>query len=241
MPKIRLDIELVNRELTDSRNRAQTLIRAGQVMINQQKAVNPSQLVTTDTVIKIIEPLKYVSRGGLKLEHALRQFDIDPQGFICLDIGASTGGFTDCLLQHGAKKIYAIDVGHGQLAEKLRHNPRVVNMEKTHFIKINQLPTFPDLITIDVSFISLTKILDHLLSILPNKKHVKIIALLKPQFETEAKYLQKGVVKNTKIHQLVNQNFQNFCRDKRIKIIDHAASPIKGPKGNIEFLYNLSI
>lgn len=242
MPKTRLDIELVNRGLANSRNRAQTLIRAGLVLINEQKAITPSQLVTPDTIIKIIQPLKYVSRGGLKLEHALKKFNINPTNYTCLDIGASTGGFTDCLLQNGAKKVYALDVGHGQLAEKLRQNSKVINIEKTHFNRLDSFPDKINLITIDVSFISITKILDHLLNLIPNNSmNLIIIVLLKPQFEAGPKNIRKGVVKDPVIHQKVINNFETFCQTKKIKIMNFTQSPIKGPKGNIEFLYQLSI
>jgi len=242
MFKSRLDIELVNRHLVPTRNQAQTLIRAGLVLINQQKAISPSQMVDQTTIITITQPLKYVSRGGLKLEHALKIFNIKPQDYICLDIGASTGGFTDCLLQHGARKVYALDVGHGQLATKLRQDNRVINLEKTHWKTIEQLPEQLDLITIDVSFISLTKILDHLQHIATdNDCDLAVIALLKPQFEAGPANLRKGVVKDPKIHQQVLANFVNYCQQHSWQIVDSTPSPIKGPKGNVEFLFYLQL
>lgn len=237
MKKNRLDIELVNRGLAESRTKAQTLIRAGLVMINQQKAVTPSQIVDETTDILITQPLKYVSRGGLKLEHALQEFEINPNGYTCLDIGASTGGFTDCLLQHGATKIYAVDVGRGQLAQKLRQDQRVINMEKTHWQTITELPAKIDLVTIDVSFISLTRILTHLKSIAPQP--LTLIALLKPQFEAGPQNLKKGVVKDPKVHETVINDFTEFCRLNQFKALGQTTSPIKGPKGNIEFLFHL--
>ena len=240
MSKTRLDIEIVNRGLIESHTKAQTLIRAGLVFINQQKAVTPSQLVTSDTDIVITEPLKYVSRGGLKMEHALKTFEIKPDKYICIDIGASTGGFTDCLLQNGATQVYSIDVGRGQLAEKLRQDKRVINQEKTHWQTINQLPKKIDLISIDVSFISLTRILSHLHKLISSTtQSPDIIALLKPQFEASPQNLKKGVVKDPKIHQQVIANFTEFCRLNGISIINQTQSPLKGPKGNIEFLFHL--
>lgn len=237
--KSRLDIELVKRGLIESRSKAQTLIRAGLVMINQQKAVTPAQPVDQDTDIIITQPLKYVSRGGLKLEHALQEFNLKPTDYICLDIGASTGGFTDCLLQNGAKQVYAVDVGRGQLAQKLRLDKRVTNMEKTHWQTINQLPNKIDLVTIDVSFISLTRILTHLQSIA--KQPLTIIALLKPQFEAGPQNLKKGVVKDPAIHQQVINDFTEFCHLNQFQILNQTTSPIKGPKGNIEFLFFLKL
>lgn len=240
MKKTRLDIELVQRNLVTTRSKAQTLIRTGQVFVNEQKAVTPSQLTTDKDKIFIKEKLKYVSRGGLKLEHALKEFKINPQDKICLDIGASTGGFTDCLLQNKAKKIYALDVGTHQLADKLKHDQKVNSLEQTHFLQIDQLPDSDiSIITIDVSFISSRKILLHLLKI--RNQELEIILLLKPQFESSPKYLKKGVVKDPKIHQKIVADFILFCNDNNITIKNQTISPIKGPKGNIEFLFHLQI
>jgi 23S rRNA (cytidine1920-2'-O)/16S rRNA (cytidine1409-2'-O)-methyltransferase len=222
-----------------SRSQAQTLIRAGQVFVNEQKAVTPAQLATPEAKIVIKNRMPYVSRGGLKLEHALKEFQINPTGKICLDIGASTGGFTDCLLQHGANQVFTIDVGTSQLAEKLTKDPRVIVKEQTHFLYIEQLPD-PNisLAVIDVSFISARKILSYLQKINTNQ-NLEIILLLKPQFESLPKDRKKGVVKNPHVHKQIIKDFQNYCRDNKIKIKAQTTSPIKGPKGNIEFLFHL--
>ncbi|MBU0647763.1 TlyA family RNA methyltransferase [Patescibacteria group bacterium] len=260
MKKTRLDLSLVERNLVPSRSKAQILVRAGQVFINEQRAVTPAQMVKPSDNIVIKEPLKYVSRGGLKLEHALKKFQIDPTDLTCMDIGASTGGFTDCLLQHGATKIHAIDVGTSQLAEKLKSDPRVISTEQQNFRLLKNLPAKIDLVTIDVSFISLTIILQHLKKLLPEYdsppsiggterplgrlrggSSLEIICLLKPQFESPRKYLKKGVIRDPKIHQLIIKNFENFCHDNNFQIINQATSPIKGPKGNTEFLFYLTI
>ena len=256
MKKTRLDITLVQRNLVPTRSQAQTLIRSGQVFLNDQKAITPSQLTTDKDKIIIKEKLKYVSRGGLKLEHALKEFKINPQRKICLDIGSSTGGFTDCLIQHHAQKVYALDVGTHQLADKLKNNPLIISLEQTHFLKINQLPDSDiSLITIDVSFISSKKILLHIfnlfkpsvvttLGLSPDSKlpkHLEIILLLKPQFESSPKYLKKGVVKDPKIHQQIINDFQTFCQENHITVLNTTTSPIRGPKGNIEFLFHLNI
>ncbi|MFA4930587.1 MAG: TlyA family RNA methyltransferase [Patescibacteria group bacterium] len=242
--KQRLDLELTTRKLVESRSQGQTLIRAGEIFVNEQRAITPSQPVKSTDKIIIKEPLKYVSRGGLKLEHALKEFKIIPQDMVCMDIGASTGGFTDCLLQNGAQKVYAIDVGHGQLADKLKKDPRVISTEKQNFRLLEKLPDKIDLFTIDVSFISLTIILDHLKKLLPShhpSKNVTIICLLKPQFEASKKNLKKGVVRDPKIHQGIINLFKNFCQSNNFQIKAQTTSPIKGPKGNIEFLFHLTL
>lgn len=240
--KQRLDLELTTRNLTQSRSQAQILIRAGQVFVNEQKAITPSQPVTSEDKIIIKEPLKYVSRGGLKLEHALKEFQVNPKDMVCMDIGASTGGFTDCLLQNGAQKVYALDVGHGQISEKLTKNPKVISIEKQNFRLLDKLPAKINLFTIDVSFISLTIILDHLKKILTSQKYTtppQIICLLKPQFEASKKHLKKGVVKNPLIHQEIINLFKEYCQTNNFQITNKTTSPIKGPKGNIEFLFCL--
>lgn len=256
--KQRLDLELVSRQLSSTRSQAQLSIRLGLVFVNQQKAISPSQTVDAKSIITIKQPLKYVSRGGLKLEHALQQFKINPRNYVCLDIGASTGGFTDCLLQNGAKKIYALDVGTRQLAEKLKNDSRVISLEQTNFRHWNQLPEKFDLVVIDTSFISIMTILSHL-KILFNKfsesleiassssvpggknRKLEIVCLLKPQFEAGPKNLRKGVVKNPKIHQLVINNFRRYCPENQFKIIGQTTSPLLGPKGNKEFLFFLKL
>lgn len=243
--KSRLDLELVSRQLAPTRSQAQLLIMLGQVFVNEQKAVNAAQPIKPTDQIVIQKPLRYVSRGGLKLEHALQDFKIKPDKYTCLDIGASTGGFTDCLLQNGSAKVYALDVGTHQLADKLLKDPRVISMEKTNFRLFTKLPEPIDLVVIDVSFISATKILQHLIKIFSKTKtknsKLKIILLLKPQFESTPKQNRKGVIKNPKIHQQIIQDFQNFCHSQKINILNQTTSPIKGPKGNTEFLFHLEI
>ncbi len=258
--KQRLDLELVSRHLAPTRSQAQLSIRLGLVFVNQQKAISPSQMVDEKSTITINQPLKYVSRGGLKLEHALSEFKIKPKNYTCLDIGASTGGFTDCLLQNGAQKIYALDVGTAQLADKLKNDPRVISLEQTNFRHYPQLPEKINLVVIDTSFISITTILTHLKKIFseflnqncleigncqqqfgPMKEKLKIICLLKPQFEAGPKNLRKGVVKNPKIHQQVIDDFQKFCQQENFAIINQTTSPLLGPKGNKEFLFLLQL
>ncbi|MFZ5391616.1 MAG: TlyA family RNA methyltransferase [Patescibacteria group bacterium] len=249
--KQRLDLELVSRQLSSTRSQAQLTIRLGLVFVNRQKAISPSQTVDQNSIITINQPLKYVSRGGLKLEHALKEFNIKPKNYTCLDIGASTGGFTDCLLQNGAKKVYALDVGTHQLADKLKLNPRVISLEQTNFRHWNKLPETINLVVIDVSFISITSILNHLKKIfseytaqnileIGNRK-LEIVCLLKPQFEAGPKNLRKGVVKNPKIHELVKKNFRQFCQENNFSIINETTSPLLGPKGNKEFLFYLKL
>lgn len=249
--KQRLDLELVSRQLSSTRSQAQLTIRLGLVFVNQQKAISPSQTVDQNSIITINQPLKYVSRGGLKLEHALKEFKIKPKNYVCLDIGASTGGFTDCLLQNDAKKVFALDVGTHQLADKLKIDPRVISLEQTNFRHWDNLPEKIDLVVIDTSFISIITILTHLKKIfskylnqnclkIKNYK-LKIVCLLKPQFEAGPKNLRKGVVKNPKIHELVKKNFRQFCQENNFSIINETTSPLLGPKGNIEFLFYLKL
>ncbi len=249
--KQRLDLELVSRQLSSTRSQAQLTIRLGLVFVNQQKAISPSQTVDQNSIITINQPLKYVSRGGLKLEHAFKEFKIKPKNYVCLDIGASTGGFTDCLLQNDAKKVFALDVGTHQLADKLKINPRVISLEQTNFRHWDNLPEKIDLVVIDTSFISIITILTHLKKIfskylnqnclkIKNYK-LKIVCLLKPQFEAGPKNLRKGVVKNPKIHELVKKNFRQFCQENNFSIINETTSPLLGPKGNKEFLLYIKL
>lgn len=239
---IRLDQALVERGLCDSREKAKRAILAGQVRINDQPARKASDSVKPEDEISLAAPEKFVSRGGHKLEHALLHFQLDVAGLTALDLGASTGGFTDCLLQHGAEKIFAVDVGQGQLAWKLRRDPRVVVMEKTNarHLKIGQMPPpfMPaDLAVIDCSFISLQKILPTAVALL--KTEGKIVALVKPQFEAGKTEVDKGqgVITDPAIHERVLKELEAFVAAQTGLIWRGVTeSPLLGPAGNKEFL-----
>ena len=236
---IRLDQALVERGLCDSRERAKRLILAGQVRINAQTAHKPSDRVKPGDALTLDAPEKFVSRGGHKLEHALAQFQLDVAGLTALDLGASTGGFTDCLLQRGAEKVYAVDVGQGQLAWKLRGDKRVVVMEKTNarHLKPEQFPALADLAVIDCSFISLKKILPPAVPLL--KPEGKIVALIKPQFEAGKAEADKGrgVITDDVVHQRVVRELEEFVAAQAglcwRAVVE---SPLLGPAGNKEFL-----
>ncbi len=237
--KERLDKLLVDRGLAETREKARALIMAGQVYVNGQRVEKAGTKVREGAKIELRgEGLPFVSRGGLKLAHALKEFGIKVEGLTCADIGASTGGFTDCLLQAGAKRVYAIDVGKGQLHYKLRRDPRVVLMEgvNARYLRPEDLPEPVDLVTIDVSFISLTKILPAALNIL--KPDGEIVALIKPQFEVGPKKVGKGgVVRDPKLHQEVLAKISTFAREELgLKVLGVTESPILGPAGNKEFL-----
>jgi 23S rRNA (cytidine1920-2'-O)/16S rRNA (cytidine1409-2'-O)-methyltransferase len=238
----RLDQALVEHGLCESRERAKRAILAGQVRINSQTARKASDKVKPEDQLSIDVPEKFVSRGGHKLEHALNQFQTDVKGLQALDLGASTGGFTDCLLQHGASRVYAVDVGQGQLAWKLRCDPRVVVMEKTNArnLKIEQMPAGyvpADLAVIDCSFISLKKILPPAIALL--KAEGKIIALIKPQFEAGRAEVDKGrgVITDSAIHERVLTELEEFVvAQKNAHWRQVTESPLLGPAGNKEFL-----
>ncbi|OAG28245.1 rRNA methyltransferase [Thermodesulfatator autotrophicus] len=237
--KERLDKLLVKRGLAESREKAQALIMAGQVYVNGKRLDKAGHKVPLEAEIEVKgKGLPFVSRGGLKLAHALKHFGLDVKGLICADIGASTGGFTDCLLQAGAQKVYAIDVGKGQLHYKLRQDPRVIVLEgvNARYLSEKDLPELVDLVTIDVSFISLTKILPAALRIL--KPGGKIIALIKPQFEVGREKVGKGgVVRNPALHQEVIKKIEEFStKELSLKSLGVVESPILGPAGNKEFL-----
>ncbi len=239
--KERLDKLLVKRGLVESREKAQALIMAGLVYVNDQRVDKAGTRVSLEAQIEIKgETCPYVSRGGLKLEHALKEFHISVAGLVCADIGASTGGFTDCLLQHGAAKVYAIDVGHGQLHWRLRQDPRVVVMEgvNARYLKPEDLPETVDLVTIDVSFISLTKIIPAAKGLL--KPGGRIVALIKPQFEVGPREVGKGgVVRDPALHQRVIEKIKNFAEDLNLTVLGLTESPLLGPAGNREFLIHL--
>lgn len=241
MKKERLDTLLVQRGFFESRSRAQAAIMAGQVLVNEQKIDKTGTQVAPDAAIRLLGgDLKYVSRGGLKLEKAVRCFNLDLTGKIAADIGASTGGFTDCALQNGAARVYAIDVGYGQLAWKLRSDERVVNMERTNvrYLEADSLPEKVDVATIDVAFISLDKVLPAVKKIIADDGIV--IALIKPQFEAGKENVgKKGVVRDPQVHLTVINNVIATAKELGFKISGLDYSPVKGPEGNIEYLLYL--
>jgi 23S rRNA (cytidine1920-2'-O)/16S rRNA (cytidine1409-2'-O)-methyltransferase len=235
----RLDQALVERGLCDSRERAKRLILAGQVRVNGQPARKPGDRIKPADELALAAPEKFVSRGGHKLEHALEHFQLAVTGLVALDLGASTGGFTDCLLQRGAQKVFAVDVGQGQLAWKLRRDPRVAVMEKTNarFLKPENFPAPADLIVADCSFISLTKILPPAVPLL--KPGGKIVALVKPQFEAGKAEVDKGrgVITDAAIHERVLAELQEFVAAQAgLCWRGVVESPLLGPAGNKEFL-----
>ncbi|MDR0889984.1 MAG: TlyA family RNA methyltransferase [Oscillospiraceae bacterium] len=239
----RLDTLLVSRGLCDTRSKAQALIMSGEVYVNGQKAEKSGTPTDEDANIEVrANACPYVSRGGLKLEKALRDFGVDPTGFVCSDSGASTGGFTDCLLQKGAKKVFAIDVGYGQLAWSIRTDPRVVCMERTNirYVTPTQIGEPLDLSVVDVSFISLRIVLPAIKALL--KPTGQILCLIKPQFEAGKEHVgKKGVVRDANVHEMVLNSFVNLARELGLTIKNLTFSPVKGPEGNIEFLGHLSL
>lgn len=241
MKKERLDKILLARGLEQSRERAKARIMAGNVLVNQQPVDKPGTLVPLDAQIELRgEEIPYVSRGGLKLEAALQAFKVDVRDLDCMDIGASTGGFTDCLLQHGARNVYAVDVGYGQLAWKLRQDSRVVAIERTNIRNLpeNALPSPVDLAAIDVSFISLRIVVPVALKFLKNP--ADILALVKPQFEVGKGLVGKGgIVRNPEHHKMVIRELAAFFKDLELTPRGVIPSPILGPKGNREFVMHL--
>lgn len=241
--KERLDVLLVSLGLAESRTKAQATIMAGEVYVNGQKADKSGMEVDITSNIEVRgSACPYVSRGGLKLEKALRNFGVDPTGYVCSDSGASTGGFTDCLLQQGASKVFAIDVGYGQLAWKIRNDPRVVVMERTNirYVTPEDLGEMLDLSVIDVSFISLGLVLPVVKTLL--KPTGQVLCLIKPQFEAgKDKVGKKGVVRDPAVHEEVLQNFISLAKSLDFTIRNLTFSPVKGPEGNIEFLAHLSM
>ena len=243
MKKIRLDQLVFDKGLAESRERAKAYIMAGSVYVNGQKETKPGTSVAEDAAVEMRgETLPYVSRGGWKLEKALRDFGVDVTGLVCSDSGASTGGFTDCLLQQGASKVFAIDVGYGQLAWKIRNDPRVVVMERTNirYVTLEDLGEPLDLSVIDVSFISLGLVLPVVKTLL--KPTGQVLCLIKPQFEAgKDKVGKKGVVRDPAVHEEVLQNFISLAKSLDFTIRNLTFSPVKGPEGNIEFLAHLSM
>lgn len=236
--KERLDILLVDRGLAPSREKAKTMIMEGNVFVNHNREDKAGSTFPDDCMIEIHgTTLKYVSRGGLKLEKAMTHFGITLEGKVCMDIGASTGGFTDCMLQNGAVKVYSVDVGYGQFAWKLRQDPRVVCMEKTNirYVTPEDIDDKLDFASVDVSFISLTKVLGPARALLTD--HGQMVCLIKPQFEAgREKVGKKGVVRDKKVHEEVIQKIEDFCLSNGFSIHNLEYSPIKGPEGNIEYL-----
>jgi 23S rRNA (cytidine1920-2'-O)/16S rRNA (cytidine1409-2'-O)-methyltransferase len=253
MPKVRLDVLLVERRLAESRAKAQAMIMAGQVRVAGQVALKPGTTIPADSTVTVDSGPRFVSRGGEKLDAALEAFDIDVSGLVCADVGASTGGFTDCLLQRGASKVYAIDVGKGILHWKLRNDPRVVVMEETNARFIESLPELVSMITVDVSFISLKILLPVLkkwFGPIPSSLEGKIgaggleiIALIKPQFEAGKKDVSRGdgVIRDPEIHKQVLLDVLGFAQKEGFQIRGLIKSPLLGPKGNIEFLAWLNL
>ena len=235
MQKERLDVLLVSRGLAESRATAQKLILAGEVFIGENRADKPGTPVAVDAPIRVRAGLPFVSRGGSKLQAALDAFGLGVSGWICADVGASTGGFTDCLLQRGAARVYAIDVGYGQLDWKLRQDPRVVVMERINARYLATLPEAIDLVTIDASFISLTLILPAVTGWLQPEGHV--IALVKPQFEAGREQVGKGgVVRDASIHADVLTHVLRWANEHGLAPQQVIRSPVIGPAGNVEFL-----
>ncbi|MBQ4425164.1 MAG: TlyA family RNA methyltransferase [Lachnospiraceae bacterium] len=240
--KERLDNLVVKNGLAPSREQAKALIMAGSIYVNGQREDKPGNLFDSEALLEFHgKALPYVSRGGLKLEKALQVFPVDLTGKTCLDIGASTGGFTDCMLQSGAAKVYAVDVGYGQLDYKLRQDPRVICMEKTNFryMKPEDLPVMMDFASCDVSFISLALILPPMAALL--KEDGEAVCLIKPQFEAgREKVGKKGVVRDEKVQADVIEKVLGLARENGFLIRGLDYSPIRGPEGNIEFLLYLS-
>ncbi|MCI8360528.1 MAG: TlyA family RNA methyltransferase [Clostridiales bacterium] len=239
--KLRLDQAVLQRGLAESREKAKAYIMAGVVYVNNQKADKPGTTVGEADHIEVrANPLHYVSRGGLKLEKAMREFGLTLTGKVCADIGASTGGFTDCMLQNGAAKVYAVDVGYGQLAWKLRNDQRVVNLERTNFryITDRQIDQPLAFASVDVSFISLTLILPALRGLM--QEGGEAVCLIKPQFEAgREKVGKKGVVRDPAVHLEVVRRITDFALQQDFSVAHLTYSPIKGPEGNIEYLCHL--
>ena len=239
--KERLDVLLVKNGLAASREKAKAVIMAGSVFVDGQREDKAGTMIDEKAEITVKgNQLKYVSRGGLKLEKAMSHFDISPEGKVCMDVGASTGGFTDCMLQNGAVKVYSVDVGHGQLAWKLRNDERVVCMEKTNirYVTPEDIDQSPSFISIDVSFISLTKVLGPVRELMEDAGD--IVCLIKPQFEAgREKVGKKGVVRDAKVHEEVIEKVVSFAQSIGFSSKELEFSPIKGPEGNIEYLLHL--
>lgn len=239
--KTRLDVLMVERGLCESREKAKAIIMSGNVFVDGEREDKAGASFPETAVIEVKgNPLKYVSRGGLKLEKAMKHFDVDLSGKVCMDVGSSTGGFTDCMLQNGAAKVYAVDVGTGQLAWKLRQDERVVTMEKTNirYVTKEQIQEPVEFASIDVAFISLTKVLKPVKDLLTDEGQV--VALIKPQFEAGREQVgKKGVVRDKKVHLEVIERVLDYAVSIGFQVLDLEFSPIRGPEGNIEYLTHL--
>lgn len=239
--KERLDVLLVKGGFAESREKAKAIIMSGNVFVNNNREDKAGQTFDEKAIIEVRgNTLKYVSRGGLKLEKAMANFEVSIDGKICMDVGASTGGFTDCMLQNGAVKVYSIDVGHGQLAWKLRQDERVVCMEKTNirYVTNEDIPDLIDFSSIDVSFISLTKVLGPVRNLLADNGQV--VCLIKPQFEAgREKVGKKGVVRDKNVHIEVIEMVVEFAKSIGFNVLNLDFSPINGPEGNIEYLLHI--
>ena len=239
--KERLDVMLVKRNLAESREKAKAVIMSGNVFVDGQREDKAGSTFASDVHIEVKgHALPYVSRGGFKLEKALETFDVDVKGKVCTDVGSSTGGFTDCMLQNGAAKVFAIDVGRGQLDWKLRNDPRVICMEKTNirYVAPEDIGETVDFSSIDVSFISLTKVLGPIRDYLSDEG--EIVALIKPQFEAgREKVGKKGIVREKSTHREVIEKIMDFAMSIGFDLCALEFSPIKGPEGNIEYLIHL--
>jgi 23S rRNA (cytidine1920-2'-O)/16S rRNA (cytidine1409-2'-O)-methyltransferase len=230
----RLDTTLVERDLAPSREKARALILAGEVLVAGQVEMRASALVGADAAIEVAQVARFVSRGGEKLEHALSRFEIDVAGLVVLDAGASTGGFTDCVLQRRAARVYAVDVGYGQLDARLRDDARVISMERTHVRDLESLPEKPNIAVVDVSFISLTQVLENIARLL--RPDADIVALVKPQFEAgRGEVDRRGVVKDAGVHATVIGRMAWWCVNHGLRVRGVAQSPLLGPAGNREF------
>ena len=236
MPKQRVDTLLVDRGLAESREKARALLMAGQVLVGGRPVTKAGALVDAAAPLRVEAGPRYVSRGGEKLEHALRTFGIDVAGLVCADIGASTGGFTDCLLQHGAARVYAVDVGRGQLDYRLRRDERVVVMEGVNARTLESLPEPVQMAVVDVSFISLRLVLPVVARLLAAGGDV--VALFKPQFEAAREEVPRGgVIRDLQLQARLIGRFAAWCSDSGFRVLDLAASPILGAEGNREFLF----
>ena len=229
----RLDLVLVRRGLAETRERAHALILSGAVRVQGEPATRPAQPITADAVLEVAQTDDYVSRGALKLQKALDHWGIDPSGKVVLDVGASTGGFTDLLLRRGALRVYAVDVGYGQLHYRLRNDPRVISMERTNIRGLSELPEKAQLGVIDVSFISLRLALPPMFRLVAEQ----IVALIKPQFEAGREHVGKGgVVRDTAVRNRVIEDLETWSKEQPWRLLETLESPIKGPAGNVEFL-----